>query len=332
MLCDRPRQEAYRDAILGNRALFAGKTVLDVGAGSGILSIFCALTGAKKVYAVEASNMANIARQVVEENEFGGIVEVHQMKIEDFSIESDEPDQKQVDVIVSEWMGFYLLHEGMLDSVIFARDKFLRADGHMFPQTASILLSPCSLPSLFDAWHNVDGVRLQSFGRALRAQKSQKPEILTVQPNDLLHDGTVAAWLDLHEVTVADLDELSFNEVIVTQRVGRYQGVCIWFDVEFPSNENGDSVTLSTSPQVPSTHWQQTVIPLPDQVVDDVEPKQPIALNIVLRRHEVNPRHYNLEVTMVDPDEIEHSLPCDCILTKCILTKAHLLQTQSHDD
>ena len=49
MLTDRPRQEAYREAILSNASLFAGKTVLDVGAGTGILSIFCAQAGAAKV-------------------------------------------------------------------------------------------------------------------------------------------------------------------------------------------------------------------------------------------------------------------------------------------
>ena len=54
---------------------------------------------------------------------------------------------EEVDVIVSEWMGFYLLHESMLDSVIFARDKFLRKDscGIMLPSHAIIYVAPCSL-------------------------------------------------------------------------------------------------------------------------------------------------------------------------------------------
>ena len=49
MLTDAKRMEAYRDAILGNAQCFKDKVVLDVGAGSGILSIWAAKAGAKKV-------------------------------------------------------------------------------------------------------------------------------------------------------------------------------------------------------------------------------------------------------------------------------------------
>lgn len=327
MLTDRPRQEAYRDAILSNSSLFVGKTVLDVGAGTGILSIFCAMAGAKKVYSIEASNIAKLAEKVVAENGFDNIIEVHQTKVEDFRIQSNnviDSNQKQIDIIVSEWMGFYLLHEGMLDSVIWARDKFLKSGGHMFPQTATISFAPCILPSLFESWDNVDGVKMQSVGKALRVQKSQKPEIMTVRPNELLHDGTVVTWLDLNDVTVDELNEFTFDEVVVIQRPGRYQGICIWFEVEFPANDEGEMVTLSTAPQAQSTHWKQTVIPLPDHVIDDLEPRCPIALHVVMRRNTENARHYNLELTMLNSEEVEHPLPCDCILTKCILTKEHL--------
>lgn len=39
MLNDKPRNEAYQQAILQNRKLFEGKTVLDVGSGTGVLSV-----------------------------------------------------------------------------------------------------------------------------------------------------------------------------------------------------------------------------------------------------------------------------------------------------
>lgn len=60
-------------------------------------------------------------------------------KVEDLVL----PNYTKVDVLVSEWMGFYLLHEGMLDSVLFARDRFLKYGGEMFPETAAIYIAPC---------------------------------------------------------------------------------------------------------------------------------------------------------------------------------------------
>jgi type I protein arginine methyltransferase len=105
MLEDAKRTGAYYNAVMQNRAQFAGKVisggaldsaaalgrcphacrpfrnakqrtkcgcnvqvVLDVGAGSGVLAIFAAKAGAKRVYAVEATDMAKFARKVVQHN------------------------------------------------------------------------------------------------------------------------------------------------------------------------------------------------------------------------------------------------------------------------
>lgn len=77
MLEDHPRTDAYRKAILENKSYFKDKIVMDVGCGTGILSIFCAQAGAKKVYAVEASKLANLAKEVIKENKFEEIIEVN---------------------------------------------------------------------------------------------------------------------------------------------------------------------------------------------------------------------------------------------------------------
>ncbi len=68
MLEDHKRTGAYYAAVMQNRAQFVGKTVLDVGTGSGVLALFAAKAGARKVYAVEATDMAKHARRLVHAN------------------------------------------------------------------------------------------------------------------------------------------------------------------------------------------------------------------------------------------------------------------------
>ncbi|KAK8276952.1 hypothetical protein V6Z11_D10G234100 [Gossypium hirsutum] len=65
---DVVRTKTYQNVIYRNKFLFQNKVVLDVGAGTGILSLFCAKAGAAHVYAVECSHMADMAKQIVETN------------------------------------------------------------------------------------------------------------------------------------------------------------------------------------------------------------------------------------------------------------------------
>ncbi|TYH52635.1 hypothetical protein ES332_D09G042200v1 [Gossypium tomentosum] len=68
MLKDVVRTKTYQNVIYWNKFLFQNKVVFDMGAGTGILSLFCAKAGAAHVYAVECSHMADMAKQIVETN------------------------------------------------------------------------------------------------------------------------------------------------------------------------------------------------------------------------------------------------------------------------
>ena len=68
MLEDRKRTGSYYDAVMKNQNLFKDRVVLDVGTGSGILALFAAKAGAKKVYAVEATSVADHARTLMQAN------------------------------------------------------------------------------------------------------------------------------------------------------------------------------------------------------------------------------------------------------------------------
>ena len=71
--------------------------VLDVGCGTGILSIFAARAGASRVYAVEASALAAVADQMIRANGVDGVVTVLHSTAEALRL------PEKVDVIVSEW-------------------------------------------------------------------------------------------------------------------------------------------------------------------------------------------------------------------------------------
>lgn len=95
---------------------------MDVGCGTGLLSLFCAQAGAKHVYGVEASKgIFELAKSIVSANGLTDRITLINSEIEKIA----NLPVDRVDVIVSEWMGFYLLHESMLSSVIYARDKWL---------------------------------------------------------------------------------------------------------------------------------------------------------------------------------------------------------------
>ncbi|KAG5453315.1 Ecto-ADP-ribosyltransferase 4, partial [Clonorchis sinensis] len=119
MMQDFIRTSTYQRAILANSSVdFQGKVVLDVGAGSGILSFFAIHAGAARVYAVEASNMAGHCNTLVQANKLAGRIVVISGKIEEITL--PEP----VDIIISEPMGYMLYNERMLETYVHAR-KFL---------------------------------------------------------------------------------------------------------------------------------------------------------------------------------------------------------------
>jgi type I protein arginine methyltransferase len=124
MIKDTVRTNSYRKAIEGNPDAFKDKVVLDIGCGTGILSIFAARAGAKHVYGLEFADIADYAKEIVKKNGFADKITIIKSKVEEAILPVDK-----VDIIISEWMGYFLLYESMLDTVLYARDKWLVKDG-----------------------------------------------------------------------------------------------------------------------------------------------------------------------------------------------------------
>ncbi|KAL5365424.1 S-adenosyl-L-methionine-dependent methyltransferase [Aspergillus floccosus] len=269
MLKDAIRTDAYRDFIYENKHLFKDKVVLDVGCGTGILSMFCAKAGARKVISVDNSGIISKAKEIIYDNGFGDVITCIRGKIEEVTLPVD-----QVDIIVSEWMGYYLLFEAMFDSVIYARDRYLAPGGLMVPSHATLRIAPFADSDFVDShvtfWENVYGFKMTSMLEGIYDEGL----VRTIQPSSIAGDSSVFLPLPLHTITVDELSFLKEFQVTLKQDIDALDGFAIWFDIFFmpskdtpiaddalPSDmQKNGIVAFTTGPYGTETHWQQGVV------------------------------------------------------------------------
>jgi len=259
MLKDEVRTLTYRNAIYHNRHLFKDKVVMDVGSGTGILSMFAAKAGARKVIAVEYSNMASMSKQIIQDNKLDHIIEVVHSKIEDIK---ELPDGiEKVDLIISEWMGYCLLYESMLNTVLYARDKWLVEDGVLFPDRAKLYV--CAIEDRqykddkINWWDNVYGFNMSS----IRNVAITEPLVDVVDNGQVVTNNFCLKDVDLYTVKVEDL-AFETNFTLKIARNDYIQALVTFFTVEFTKCHK--RVGFSTGPDVQYTHWKQTVFYLKD--------------------------------------------------------------------
>lgn len=256
MLKDTVRTKTYQNVIYQNTFLFKNKVVLDVGAGTGILSLFCAKAGAKHVYAVECSQMADMAKEIVEANNLSDVVTVLKGKIEEIEL-----PVAHVDIIISEWMGYFLLFENMLDTVLYARDKWLVDDGIVLPDRASLHLTAIEdaeyKEDKIEFWNNVYGFDMS----CIRKQSMMEPLVDTVDQNQIVTKCQLLKTMDISKMTSGDA---SFTAPfkLVAERSDYIHALVAYFDVSFTKCHK--LMGFSTGPKSRATHWKQTVLYLED--------------------------------------------------------------------
>lgn len=258
MMQDYVRTSTYQRAIHSNSEDFRDKVVLDVGAGSGILSFFALQAGAKKVYAVEASSMAKHAQLLVQSNNQGGRIEVIAGKIEEIEL------PELVDIIVSEPMGYMLFNERMLETYLHAK-KWLKSSqtGRMFPSRGDLHVAPFSDAQLYieqtnkaNFWFSKDfhGVDLRALHSAATNEYFRQPVVDTFDIR-ICMSKTVRHIIDFQKAHESDLHCISIPLEFTANQTGHIHGLAFWFDVAFIGSCH--TVWLSTSPSQPLTHWYQ---------------------------------------------------------------------------
>ncbi|KAJ3759216.1 S-adenosyl-L-methionine-dependent methyltransferase [Lentinula raphanica] len=244
MIQDKVRTSTYARYILGTPSVFEDAIVLDVGCGTGILSLFAARAGAKKVFAVDASNIATKAEKIVKDNNLDDVITVIRGKVEDIQL----PEGTKVDVIISEWMGYALLYESMLDSVLVARDRFLKPNGIMAPTQTRMMFGLCDATEIvkdrITFWNDIYGFDMSAMAEELY----HEAVIDVVGPHTMLSTPCVVKDLHLSSITPRQLDFISsFKLTSSTDRRTKVTAFILYFDTFF---------TTSGNPVAPETEVQ----------------------------------------------------------------------------
>jgi len=286
-LKDEVRTRSYRDSIYQNRHLFKDKIVLDVGCGTAILSMFAVKAGAKHVIGVDMSTIIEKAKEIVERNGMTSKITLLQGKMEEVEL----PFPK-VDIIISEWMGYFLLYESMLDTVLYARDKYLVKDGLIFPDKATIFMAGIEdgeyKEEKIGFWDNVWGFDYTP----LKATAMTEPLVDTVDIKAVVTDPAAIITLDLYTVQPADL-AFSLPFSLHVRRNDFVHALIAWFDIEFSRCHK--PIRFSTGPHTKYTHWKQTVFYLPDMLT--VEAGETITGVLDNKPNEKNKRDLDIKIS-----------------------------------
>ncbi|CAL5321173.1 unnamed protein product [Camellia sinensis] len=295
MLQDYVRTGTYYAAVIENCTDFVGRVVVDVGAGSGILSLFAAQAGAKHVYAVEASEMVEYARKLIAGNPLlAQRITVVKGKVEEVEL------PEKVDILISEPMGTLLVNERMLETYVIARDRFLVPNGKMFPTIGRIHMAPFSDEYLYveiankalfwqqRSYYEVDLTPL--YGFAFQGYFSQ-PVVDAFDPS-LLVAPAISHTINFTSIKEEELYEIDVPLKFKAPAGTRIHGLACWFDVLF----DGSTVQrwLSTAPGAATTHWYQLRCVLSQPLY--VMPGQEITGQLHMIAH--NAQSYSINLTM----------------------------------
>ena len=249
MLRDKARLAAYSAAI--KETVKPGDIVIDVGAGSGVLSILAAKAGARRVYAVEHSAISRVMRAMVIDNSVTSIVRV---------IAKDAFDwlpPESADVVISEPFSSVFPENGVWQAFEHIRDKALKPGGKTIPGTIRILACPIDSTDAEDTLRavgkRVAGIDIGALGDELRGSWVNgwfSEDTLLATPQSVLSESVTANPKDLSRGAEVTVD-------FTAQRDGICRGVALWFESDL-----SPGVVLTNDPRRDRTHWVQSMIPL----------------------------------------------------------------------
>jgi SAM-dependent methyltransferase len=250
LLLDKVRCDAYREAI--HRTVKPGDIVLDLGAGTGLLSFFALQAGARHVYAIEMSRIADAAAELIETNGFQERITLIRKSSKKVRL------PERCDVLITETLSAFCFDtENIVEFVADARERFLKPGARIIPESADTFLMPFSSdafgagrfpPRYYELDFKPFTKRLFKPCGLVRA--SGQPFVALSQPVPFYH-------LDFR------VDTKNPGKTFAPFRItadGRLDGLLGWFEARLC-----EGVTLSNSPYLPLTHWWQLYFPVLEQ-------------------------------------------------------------------
>jgi protein arginine N-methyltransferase 1 len=263
LLKDKERTRTFKKAIMRNKYLFKGKVVLELGCGTGLLSIFASKAGARQVFAVDSPQMIRTAAEIASENNIKNITFI-EGKVEEISLPI-------VDIIIFDWMGYFLINNAKLESLVYARNKWLVPDGLIFPNKVKLYLAGIEdakfIDEKFEFWNDVYGIDMN----LMRKISLREGHVEEISSDAILSTSSPIFEADLMRLELSDLDFISSYELQFT-RNDFMHGLMSWFDVSFTNLHK--TLSISTSPRSKLTRWKQTVFYL--------ENSQPVSVGQIL--------------------------------------------------
>ena len=242
---------SFRAAIEINSEFFEDKTVLVINSGIGLYSLFCAKAGAKKVYSLEPNKTYfKFQKKIIQQNRYQDIIEVYSCDVEHIY------DIGEVDIIICEWMGNFLLSNSYLKKVIYARDRFMVKDGLIFPDKVTLYIAGIQDEEFkqdkFKMWDNVYNVNMN----CVKNVSFKDPLIDNISKKNILSTICPIFEVDLYKIRENEINFSNSYELIFNKN-DNLSAIAGWFDVEFSKTPN--KIKFTTSPYNQYTKWKQTI-------------------------------------------------------------------------
>jgi predicted RNA methylase len=251
MIADRVRTDAYMEAL--RAVIRPGAVVMDIGTGPGIMAVLACQLGAKRVYAIEPSEVIQVAKEIAAANHCADKIEF----FEDFSTNITIP--ARADVIVSDLRGVLPLYAQHIPSIVDARQRFLAPGGTLIGRKDRIWVAVVEAPERYSKivgpW--VRDLPSQDLSPCRRKVVNEIHKMQTA-PELLLTSANL--WVALDYMSVENSDAQG-DLIWTVNRDGTGHGIVIWFDADLAdgvgfSNSPGSSVAIYSSIFLP---WQEPV-------------------------------------------------------------------------